>query len=230
MNRILMNLLVFLVVTTFVLALCLNVAMGQEYPSASSPLDPGNTLATAYGKNLNTGELAQLSVRWELVYSIDGPTGRQVAIKYSTEVPAALLSSGYTQESKTDPSTSYRLTLTQYYDEFDDGGRWYVSVDRYTGEWESLDPQVTGTDAYLAAGVNGSKWGGGWLYRTDDSPHFTPGDWATDTLYPSWAGTYVEVNAYRSYQCGQISVELLREPTGYKWEFWFNICKGSVPW
>jgi hypothetical protein len=81
-----------------------------------------------------------------------------------------------------------------------------------------------------AAGVAGRVWGGGVLYRTEDSPHFTPGDWATDTLYPSWAGTYVEVNACGSYQCGQISVELLREPTGYKWEFWFNICKGSVPW
>ena len=229
MNRILMKLVVFLVVTTFVLTLCLNATMAQERPLMSDP--PDHVVACI--RNLNTGEITHLSVHRELVYSTNTPTGRQVKIKYAVEVPTALLWSGCARESNTDPSISYRLTLTQYYDEFHVGPndeQWYVSVDRYTGEWESLDPQVTGTDGYLRAGVAGRVWGGGVLYRTEDSPHFTPGDWATDTLYPSWAGTYVEVNAYGSYQCGQISVELLREPTGYKWEFWFNICKGSVPW
>jgi len=124
---------------------------------------------------------------------------------------------------------SYRLTLTQYYEELYEEGLRYIAVEEYAGEWESLDPQVTGIEGYLRAGVNGPVWGGGFLYQRQDSPHFTPGDWAVRTLVPSWAGIYVHVSDdFGFYQCGQIYVKLLRQPTGYTWEFWFNICKGET--
>ena len=155
-------------------------------------------------------------------------TGRQAAVEYVVEIPARTL--GISQNSDTDDSISYRLTITQYYDDFNDGGQWYVAVDKYVGEWESLDPQVTGTNGYLEAGVHGRVLGGGVLYRTQYSSTFDPGDWATRTLYPSWAGTYVEVSAIASYQCGQIHVTLLRKPTGHTWEFYLSICKGNPPW
>jgi len=222
-----------LMVAIAVLALGYGAIAKQGCNCATSSFErSGDISVEAHIKNLKTGELIQLPVHQQLVYAIEGATGRQVAIKYIAEVPSAAL--GISQNSDTDNSVSYRLTITQYYEDFHYTtgyvDQWYVAVDKYVGEWESLDPQVTGTDGYLEAGVSGRVLGGGWLYRTPYSPHFLPGDWATRTLYPSWAGTYIEVNAYGSYQCGLIHVTLLREPTGRTWEFDLSICKGNTPW
>ncbi len=191
----------------------------QACPVATAPI-----YLEAYVRDTATGETARISVHRETAFIVEDGNGRHGWVTYCAEIPARMLSRGSTTTSRTDPSISYRLTLTQYFSDFYDNNLWWVSVSRYRGTWQSLDPQVTGIDGWLMAGAMGPKWGGGWIYDVDET-HLTPGDSATRTLYPSWAGIYVGVD--NGYQCGQIGVEL-RRVSGHTWEFWFNVCKGEI--
>ena len=183
--------------------------------------------AEAYIRSMETGEISQLPVRKSVRLAYVASRRQSIEVQYVIEIPSEILRVNSAREARTDPSISYRLTLTQYYDDFYDNGLHYVAVSKYSGVWQSLDPQVRATEGYLRAGVNGVKWGGGFLYRAQDSPHFVPGTYATRTLTPRWAVTYVVGNDYGFYQCGQISAELERV-SGAVWEFWFNICQGTI--
>jgi len=215
----------FLGTVTLVLFPMVDTALAQ---ACDRCIDAPGDHIRAYGRNIESGALVDIPVRQEIVYYISTNTEKRAVVRYIVDIPTAILMN-YTRESRTDSSVSYRLTLTQYYEELYEEGLRYIAVEEYAGEWESLDPQVTGIEGYLRAGVNGPVWGGGFLYQRQDSPHFTPGDWAVRTLVPSWAGIYVHVSDdFGFYQCGQTYVKLLRQPTGYTWEFWFNICKGET--
>ncbi len=215
------------VLVVFVLVGSAAVMYGQgDCTACSDPTEQESF--SAWIRNTETGEVVQLPIKRRVRMTRVNGQVRSNEVEYVVEILSDSLRSSLTRESRTDASISYRITLTQYYDEFYDNGSQYLAVSRYTGKWESLDPQVRATEGYLRAGVNGPVWGGGYfLYRSQDSPHFAPGTYATRTLTPSWAGTYVVVNDYGFYQCGQIGAELERV-TGHTWEFWFNICKGTI--
>lgn len=208
----------------FILAASSTVIANHESQSRATLLD------------LRTETMIEIPVRKEVtvIKSIKkyGLDLHVYEVKYIAEIPASLF---YEESSRVDSSVSYRLTLTQMYYEIWENNLRYVAVEEYVGEWESLDPQVTGTKGGLIAGVNGPELGGGWLYDTDEIPEFSPEDWALETLIPYWAGEYVCVSDDEGpfYQCGRIYVTLLREPTGHTWEFDLMICQGCffcVPW
>ncbi len=116
-----------LMVTAIMLALGYGTIAAQGCNCANSSFDrSGDVSVEAYIKNLNTGELVRFPVYQQLVYAVERPTGRQVAIKYIAEVPSAAL--GISQNSATDNSVSYRLTITQYYDNFHYNGQWYEEI------------------------------------------------------------------------------------------------------
>ncbi|RLC87900.1 MAG: hypothetical protein DRI37_05765, partial [Chloroflexi bacterium] len=97
------ELLVVLMAAALVLALGYSVVAAQGCNCANASFErSGNVSVEAYIKNLETGELVRLPIYQQLVYAIEMPTGRQVAIEYIAEVPSAVL--GISQNSDTDNS------------------------------------------------------------------------------------------------------------------------------
>ena len=181
----------------------------------------------AHVRNRQTGKTVGVAVQREEVVSIARDHGRSVRVRYSAEVPADLLRTSSETESKVDSSISYRLTLTQYYDEFYFEGRSYVSISSYRATWKSLDSQVRASEGYLQAGFRGQEFPSNILRSGYDSTSaFTPGTYASKTLTPSWSGDYYSVDSIMCFQCGTIYA-LLERISGSEWEFEFSICRGD---
>lgn len=115
----------------------------------------GQHVATAYMRETATGRVVKLPVRQMHLQVMEQAGCQNVETQYVVDIPGSLLRASSTTESKTDPSISYRLTLTQYYDEYEDAGFVFASVSRYRGVWRQLDSQVAASDGYLYAGVSG---------------------------------------------------------------------------
>lgn len=184
-----------------------------------------------YVRNTVTGETLSIPIKREITASDVSPGNRLIEARYVVDVPSTLGSRSSNSESRVDQTISYRLTVTMYFNELYLDGWWWVSVSKYRGIWQRLDYQVAAEDAYLMAWVNSHHvLGGGTIDESEETSHFIPGSYASKTITPSWAGTYVRVSA-TEWQCGLISAVFYRrnEPSE-KWELWFKVCEGAGPW
>lgn len=184
-----------------------------------------------YVRNTATDETVILPVQRKTLETEVSPGHRLIGTCYVVSIPSTLERSSSNSESRVDQTISYRLTLTHYFNEIRVDGYSYASVSKYKGVWQRLDSQVAVTDAYLMAWVNTHHvLGGGVLVDDQETSHFNVGSYASKTLTPSWAGTYVRVS-FGEWQCGQINATLYRRSDpSYTWELWFNVCEGSFPW
>ena len=184
-----------------------------------------------YVRDSVSGRSQRLAIQRQVTRTVLDRSHRLTEVRYQVEVPASAMGLQSNSESRVDSSISYRLTLTQYFNELEFEGDYYVAVSRYRGTWRRLDTQVAASDAYLLALVESSlTLGGGGISGLENTNPFTPGSYASRTLTPSWAGTYVRVG-FLEAQCGQINATLYRRNnSAHTWELWFNVCEGVPPW
>ena len=119
----------------FVLVGSATVMYGQGDCTACS--DPATQESfSAWIRNTETGEVVQLPIKRSARMTRVNGQVRSGEVEFVVEILSGSLRSSLTRESRTDASISYRITLTQYYDEFYDNGSQYLAVSRYTGKWE----------------------------------------------------------------------------------------------
>ncbi|TFH07470.1 MAG: hypothetical protein E4H08_09455 [Candidatus Atribacteria bacterium] len=223
-----------LIVQLFIPLLFVSIACGPVAWASECPDCRNMGLSVAhmcYVRNTATDETLVLPIQRMTLETELSPGNRLIETRYVVDIPSTLERSSSNSESRVDQTISYRLTLTQYFNQLYLEGYWWVSVSQYRGVWQRLDYQVAAKDAYLVAWVNSHNvLGGGTIDEWEETSHFVPGSYASKTITPGWAGTYVRVSAME-WQCGLISAVFYRrnEPSE-TWELWFSVCEGSWPW
>ncbi len=143
---------------------------------------------------------------------------------YEAEVTPAILASVVDSRQKWDSSSAVLVTIWMYYNAFDYGGATWVSVSRYATRWQLYDSSISMRNARMNAGCLGDSWDGppeeceppASQQRSIGAP--TSG--TIYSLYPSWAGHYIEITPEGGYQAGSSTVQLKRGTATW----WLSIC------
>ncbi len=124
-----------------------------------------------------------------------------------------------------DPSSSWCVSLTQYYTTTYDGSETCIGSQSpgYTATWTRLDRSVLASNADLHAGLASASYCSGARYGSDDRYVGSPVPGTSYSLMPYWGTFRADIQNTNFYQCGNTSTHLSRNGSNWDWYLYIGV-------